>query len=133
MDNRSCMVRIPPEREGGTRLEVRVGDGAANPYLLIAAILAAGLDGIERQLKCPEPAIGLAYDMETAPILPMTFKDALDALESNNYMKQQLSPQLIETFLVLKREEIERYESEVKDPSTREVTQWELDEYLLHF
>ena len=133
MDNRSCLIRIPPEREGGTRLEVRVGDGAANPYLLIAAILAAGLDGIERNLKCPEPAIGLAYDMETAPILPMTFKDALDALESNTYMKQQLSPQLIETFLVLKREEIERYESEVKDPSTREVTQWELDEYLLHF
>ena len=71
--------------------------------------------------------------METAPILPMTFTEALDALESNTYLKQQLSPQLIETFLVLKREEIERYESEVKDPSTREVTKWEQDEYLLHF
>jgi glutamine synthetase len=133
MDNRSCMVRIPPEREGGTRLEVRVGDGAANPYLLIAAILAAGLDGIERELKCPDPAVGLAYDMESAPILPMSFKDALDALESNSYLKDQLSPQLVEAFLVLKREEIERYENEVPDPSTREVTRWEQDEYLLHF
>ena len=132
-DNRSCMVRIPPERESGTRLEVRVGDGAANPYLLIAAILAAGLDGIERELVCPDPAVGLAYDMESAPILPMTFKDALDALESNVHMKQQLSPQLVETFLVLKREEIQRYEGEVEDPSTREVTKWEQDEYLLHF
>ena len=127
------MVRIPPERESGTRLEVRVGDGAANPYLLIAAILAAGLDGIERELVCPDPAVGLAYDMESAPILPMTFKDALDALESNVHMKQQLSPQLVETFLVLKREEIQRYEGEVEDPSTREVTKWEQDEYLLHF
>jgi len=132
-DNRSCLIRIPPERESGTRLEVRVGDGAANPYLLIAAILAAGLDGIERELVCPDPAVGLAYDMESAPILPMTFKDALDALESNIHMKKQLSPQLIETFLVLKREEIQRYEGEVKDPSTREVTKWEQDEYLLHF
>lgn len=132
-DNRSCLIRIPPERESGTRLEVRVGDGAANPYLLIAAILAAGLDGIERELVCPDPAVGLAYDMESAPILPMTFKDALDALESNIHMKKQLSPQIIETFLVLKREEIQRYEGEVKDPSTREVTKWEQDEYLLHF
>jgi glutamine synthetase len=48
-------------------------------------------------------------------------------------MKKQLSPQLVETFLVLKREEIQRYEGEVKDPSTREVTKWEQDEYLLHF
>jgi glutamine synthetase len=71
--------------------------------------------------------------MESAPILPMTFKDALDALESNVHMKQQLSPQLVETFLVLKREEIQRYEGEVEDPSTREVTKWEQDEYLLHF
>jgi len=84
-------------------------------------------------LVCPDPAVGLAYDMESAPILPMTFKDALDALESNIHMKKQLSPQLIETFLVLKREEIQRYEGEVKDPSTREVTKWEQDEYLLHF
>jgi glutamine synthetase len=71
--------------------------------------------------------------MESAPILPMSLKDALDALESNSYMKNQLSPQLIEAFLALKREEIERYESEVQDHSTREVTKWEQDEYLLHF
>ena len=71
--------------------------------------------------------------MESAPILPMSFKDALDALESNSYLKDQLSPQLVEAFLVLKREEIERYENEVQDPSTREVTRWEQDEYLLHF
>lgn len=133
LDNRSCMVRIPPERGSGTRLEVRVGDGAANPYLITAAILAAGLDGIERSLNCPDPAVGMAYDMESAPILPMTFKDALDALERNSHMKSQLSPQLVETFLVLKREEIERYETSVPDSSTRDVTRWEQDEYLLRY
>ena len=133
LDNRSCMIRIPPERGAGTRLEVRVGDGAANPYLIIAAILAAGLDGIERELESPEPAVGMAYDMETAPILPMSLQDALDALESNTQMMSKLSPQLVETFLVLKREEIERYKKNVADSDTREVTQWEQDEYLLRY
>jgi glutamine synthetase len=133
LDNRSCMIRIPPERGAGTRLEVRVGDGAANPYLIIAAILAAGLDGIERELESPEPAVGMAYDMETAPILPMSLQDALDALESNTQMMSKLSPQLVETFLVLKREEIERYKKDVADSDTREVTQWEQDEYLLRY
>lgn len=133
LDNRSCMVRIPPERGSGTRLEVRVGDGAANPYLIIAAILAAGLDGIERDLTAPEPAVGMAYDMESAEILPMSFQAALDALEANEEMKRQLSPQLVETFLVMKREEIERYKADVADPETREVTKWEQDEYLLRY
>jgi glutamine synthetase len=129
-DNRSCMVRVPPERGQGTRLEVRVGDGAANPYLVIAGILAAGLDGLNRALECPEEAVGMAYDNESAPILPETFADALDALEANAHLHDQLSKQLVETFLVLKRDEIERYSAEVSDPSTRDVTHWEHDEYI---
>lgn len=129
-DNRSCMVRVPPERGQGTRLEVRVGDGAANPYLVIAGILAAGLDGLNRALECPEEAVGMAYDNESAPILPETFADALDALEANAHLHDQLSKQLVETFLVLKRDEIDRYSAEVSDPSTRDVTHWEHDEYI---
>ncbi len=132
-DNRSCMVRIPPEREAGTRLEVRVGDGAANPYLMIAVILAAGLDGINRKLSCPDPAVGLAYDNELAPVLPMTLKEALEALSTNENIKAYLSSELVETFLALKFDEIERYENTVPDPLTRDVTQWEHDEYLLRF
>lgn len=132
-DNRSCMIRIPPERGQGTRLEVRVGDGAANPYLVIAGILAAGLDGIKRNLECPEDAVGMAYDNEAAPILPATFTESLDALEANAHLHEQMSPQLLETFLVLKRDEIARYEAEVSDPATREVTQWEHDEYILDY
>jgi glutamine synthetase len=132
-DNRSCMVRIPPEREAGTRLEVRVGDGAANPYLMIAVILAAGLDGINRKLSCPDPAVGLAYDNESAPVLPMTLKEALEALSTNENIKAYLSSELVETFLALKFDEIERYENTVPDPLTRDVTQWEHDEYLLRF
>jgi glutamine synthetase len=132
-DNRSCMVRVPPERGQGTRLEVRVGDGAANPYLVIAGILAAGLDGIKRNLVCPPDAVGMAYDNEGAAVLPATFTESLDALEANPHLHEQLSSQLVEAFLVLKRDEIERYSAEVADPATRDVTQWEHDEYILDY
>ena len=132
-DNRSCMVRVPPERGQGTRLEVRVGDGAANPYLVIAGILAAALDGIKRKLDCPDDAVGMAYDNEAAPELPGTFTEALDALEANAHLRDQMSKELVEVFLVMKRDEIRRYEEAVKDPSTRDVTQWEIDEYFADY
>jgi glutamine synthetase len=129
-DNRSTMVRIPPERGSGTRLEVRVGDGAANPYLVIAGILAAALDGIVRKLEVTEPAEGMAYDNEAAPTLPATFTEALDALEANERMRERMSTGLIAIFLVMKRDEIQRYEAAVPDPSTRDVTDWEIQEYF---
>ena len=129
-DNRSTMVRIPPERGSGTRLEVRVGDGAANPYLVVAGILAAALDGIVRKLDVPAPAEGMAYDNEAAATLPATFTEALDALEANERMREHMSTGLIAIFLVMKRDEIERYEAAVADPSTRDVTDWEIQEYF---
>jgi glutamine synthetase len=132
-DNRSAMLRIPPERGSGTRLEVRVGDGAANPYLLIAAVLAAGLDGINKKLECPAEVEGYAYENDSAEILPLDFETALNALEANAALTDQLSSQIVETFLVLKRDEIERYKADVEDPTTRDVTKWEQDEYLLRF
>jgi glutamine synthetase len=132
-DNRSCMVRIPPERGEGTRIEVRVGDGAANPYLVIAGVLAAALDGIKRALDCPDDAVGMAYDNESAPVLPATLTAALDALEANAHLHDQMSKELVEVFLVMKRDEVARYEAAVEDPSTRDVTQWEIDEYFADY
>ncbi len=132
-DNRSCMVRIPPERGSGTRLEVRVGDGAANPYLMIAGILSAGLLGILNKLECPEAAEGMAYENEAAPILPTTFTDALDALEEDNELRGLISDSLIEIFLTLKRDELERYNSEVGPLHGRTVSDWEIREYMEDF
>lgn len=132
-DNRSCMVRVPPERGGGTRLEVRVGDGAANPYLVIAGVLAAALDGITRKLPCPDDAVGMAYDNEDAPILPATFTEALDALEANAHLHDQLAPELVGVFLAMKRDEIARYQQVHSASDDRIVTQWELDEYIEEF
>lgn len=129
-DNRSAMVRVPPERGSGTRLELRIGDGAANPYVMIAAVLAAGLDGIQRALKAPEHADGWAYQNEAAHVLPMTLTSALDALDANERMREIMGTRFVEVFTLMKRDEVSRYESSVVDAATREVTRWELDEYI---
>lgn len=129
-DNRSTMLRVPPERGAGTRLEIRVGDGAANPYLMIASILTAGLDGLRRRLPVPDSADGWAYGNEAAAVLPTSLSAALDALDADTVLHEALGGPLIDVFSVLKRDEVARYEAEVEKPDTREVTQWELDEYL---
>lgn len=129
-DNRSAMIRIPPERGQGTRLELRIADGAANPYVVSAAVLAAALDGIERNLSAPEAQAGWTYEDEAAPVLPMTLGDALAALEADTRLQELLGETFVQTFVTLKRDELDRYTAEVADPSTRDVTQWEIDEYL---
>jgi glutamine synthetase len=126
-DNRSTFVRIPPERGGGTRVEIRVGDGSANPYLAIAAVLAAGAHGIRDGLVPDEPIVGDAYRADTALAgapLPDTFEAALDALEADALLREALGAPIVDTFLAMKRFEIERHRAWVSD--------WEIDEYLHH-
>lgn len=132
-DNRSTMVRVPPERGQGTRLEMRIGDGAANPYVVIAVILAAALDGIRQQMPAPAAAEGWAYQDEASVILPMTLADALSALEADTVLRDTLPGNFIDCFTALKRDEVKRYTDEVSDPSTRSVTAWEIEEYLQDF
>ena len=133
MDNRSTMVRIPPERGRGTRLELRIGDGAANPYVISAAVLAAALDGIRRNLTPPAALEGWTYEDEAADVLPMTLEDALAALQHDDALKDLLGEQFVTTFITMKSDEIERYTEAVEDPTTRDVTPWEVTEYLLHY
>jgi glutamine synthetase len=133
-DNRSAMIRIPPERGPGTRLELRIGDGSANPYVVIAVVLAAALDGIKNKLPAPEPVVGWSYtDSTHGEVLPMTLTEALDALDADLELRNHLSPKFIRAFAALKRDEAKRYEEEVDDPGTRLVTQWELEEYIEDF
>ena len=95
-----------------------------------SGILAAALDGIVRKLEAPKAAEGMAYDDESAPTLPATFTEALDALEANDRLREHMSTGLIGIFLTMKRDEIARYNEAVPDPSTREVTDWEIKEYM---
>ncbi|MFL5858999.1 MAG: glutamine synthetase, partial [Solirubrobacteraceae bacterium] len=126
-DNRTTFVRIPPERGGATRLEIRVGDGSANPYLGIAAVLFAGLEGVRCRLDPGEPLTGDAYrapeDQAGSP-LPLSLDDALDALEADEVIAAAMGPELVETFTAVKRFELERHRMH--------VSEWELEEYLRH-
>jgi glutamine synthetase len=127
LDNRGTFVRIPPERGEGARLEIRVGDGTANPYLAIAATLAAGLDGVRSELEPPDPIAGDAYtaaeDVRGAE-LPASLGAAMDALEADDVLCAALGKETVETFATIKRFEIERHSAHVSD--------WELDEYVHH-
>jgi len=129
-DNRSTMIRIPPERGQGTRLELRIGDGSANPYVVIAVVLAAALDGIKRGLTPPPVSEGWAYEDQARPVLPMSLTEALDALQADDGLRSYLGSSFIDIFTTMKRDEVERYEAEVPDPSTRDTTTWELEEYI---
>lgn len=126
-DNRTAFVRVPKERGSRARLEVRAGDGSACPHLIVAALLLAGLDGIERELRPPDPVGGDAYRADAAhagSALPKSLGAALDALEADTTLRAALGEELVAAFLAVKRFEVERFDLWVSD--------WELDEYAAH-
>ena len=124
LDNRSAMVRIPPERGGAARMEVRLGDATANPYLAMAAIGAAIYLGIRDGLEPPAPLEGYGYDPESAPMLPQSLGEALDALEADKELVEALGEYFVTSFITYKRNELERF--------SRFVTDWEFLEYAYH-
>jgi glutamine synthetase len=125
-DNRTTFIRIPPDRGRSTRVEVRVGDGSANPYLATAAVLFAGLHGLRDELTLPDPIAGDAYALGRAAggALPVSLDAALDALEADEHLCGAMGPEIVDTFVALKRFETERYRTWVSD--------WEIAEYLHH-
>ena len=121
-DNRETAVRIPsPMRsspECSTNLELKAADATGNPYLALGALLAAGLDGMQRHLD-PGPPIGVdpdtlsAEQLATVGIkrLPQTLEEALAALETDAVLSEALDPLLLRSYLAIKRSEIEAYAS----------------------
>ncbi|MFI5890016.1 glutamine synthetase family protein [Actinoplanes sp. NPDC051513] len=124
LDNRSAMVRIPPERGRAARLELRLGDASANPYLATAALMAAAYLGIRDKLEPPAKLEGYGYDVTKAAKLPADLPTAIAALEADAELAGLLGPQFIATFLAYKRNELERFASWVTD--------WEFREYSYH-
>ena len=124
LDNRSAMVRIPPERGGASRVELRLGDASANPYLAIAGLLGAAYLGIRDSLDPPDPLEGYGYDVSKADKLPDNLGAALDALEADTALADVLGGAFVTTFLAYKRNELERF--------SQWVTDWEFREYTYH-
>lgn len=124
LDNRSAMVRIPPERGAGSRLELRLGDASANPYVLIAATVAAALLGIQAAEEPPPPLEGYGYDPARSALLPDCLPTALDALEADTALAGILGEDFTAAYLAYKRNEVERFQ--------QHVTDWEFTEYAYH-
>jgi glutamine synthetase len=124
LDNRSAMVRIPPERGSAARLELRLGDSSANPYLAVAGLLAGALLGVRNQIEPPAPLEGYGYDTTKAEMLPTSLPEALDALEQDKEITTVLGEPFVAAFLAYKRDEISRFNSWITD--------WEFHEYTYH-
>ena len=127
--NRSPLVRIPASRGKGTRIELRSVDPSANPYLALATILAAGLDGIKRELVAPESVEDNIYTMSKEELaakaikaLPRSLQTALDNFSESELMRDALGSHISKRFLEAKYEEFEAYRSSVHT--------WELKRYM---
>ena len=121
VDNKGAMLRVVGlPGDPGTRIENRIGEPAANPYLYMASQVACGLEGIERGLA-PGPASDEPYDTD-APMLPATLMAALDALDDDDVFHRRFGDQFMDTLVAIKRAEVDRY--------LGAVTDWEHQEYF---
>jgi len=131
--NRSALIRLPRYTTGrnkSVRLELRCPDPSANPYLAFAAMLAAGMDGIEEKLDCPEPLNNLNIwnldeeEREERGIesLPGSLAEAMYEFDKNDVIKEALGPVICDVFKRAKWAEVEEYRTRVTD--------WEISRYL---
>ncbi len=126
-DHRMTLIRVPKERGSATRLEIRLGDGTANPYLAYTAALAAGLDGIRRELEPPEPLTGMIYDLPEEQLgrpLPTSFQEALIELKADGVLLEALGEKLVDTFEAIKTFEMDRFRTWVTDWEFAEYSHW---------
>ncbi|HJH01741.1 MAG TPA: type I glutamate--ammonia ligase [Aerococcus urinaeequi] len=130
--NRSPLIRIPSARGKSTRVELRSVDPAANPYLALAAILGAGLKGIEDEMVAPAPISRNVYKMTADELvnggidkLPSSLSRALDELEIDSVVQDSLGAHITANFISSKRIECQEY--------LHQVTDWELNTYLKQY
>lgn len=123
LENRAALLRVMPGSGAGARIENRVGEPAANPYLYFAAQVLSGQDGLERGL---DPGAGADAPYQTeAPRLPASLGEALDALAADACLSDGLGAGFVDYFRQIKHAEIARYEAE--------VSEWEQREYFEMF
>ena len=120
-DNRGAMIRVlGGAHDPATRLENRVGEPAANPYLYMASQILAGLDGIDRHLD-PGPSDDAPYESKAVP-LPKSLREAVAALDEDRFFRTAMGDQFVDYYVFIKNAEIARFEME--------VTEWEQAEYF---
>ena len=136
VENRGAMVRVQGGAgDPGTHLENRLGEPAANPYLYMAADLAAGQDGIRRELVPPAPVEADPYAAD-AVALPASFAEGIEAFANDKLYREQFGDGFVDYYLMMKRAELARYEASLEatplaDGAT--VSDWEMREYFDFF
>ena len=123
-DNRGVMIRVlGGPGEAATRLENRIGEPAANPYLYMASQILSGLDGVDRMLD-PGPSADTPYETKAAR-LPKSLREAVFALNDDPFFRDALGASFVDYYVHIKNAEIERFQAEVSD--------WEHREYFEMF
>jgi len=123
-DNRGVMIRVlGGANDPATRLENRIGEPAANPYLYMASQILSGLDGVDRQLD-PGPSADTPYETR-ADLLPKSLREAVVALDDDPFFRAALGAEFVDYYVHIKNAEIERFQAEVSD--------WEHREYFEMF
>lgn len=117
-DNRTAGFRLCGEGTKGIRTECRIGGADLNPYLAFAALIAAGLKGLDEKLELPAPFEGDAYAMAELPDVPKTLRDAIVTLEQSAMLKEAFGEEVVEHYLHTARWEQMEYD--------RRITDWEL-------
>lgn len=120
-ENRTTMIRIPLDRDAGTRVESRLPEAATNPYIAAAGLLAAGMLGLDEGPEDAHLVVGNAYT-EELPRLPASLADALAALKTDTGLRAALGNEFLRLYFGIKENEIRRLQSHVTD--------WERTEYL---
>jgi glutamine synthetase len=137
VENRGTLVRVQgAPGDSSSHVEMRSGEPAANPYLYLAANIAAGLDGVSRSLAPPDPVEADPYAKQ-APPLPTSLAAAVEALDGDSFYRKAFGDTLIDYLVMLKRSEVKRYEAALADAGVQDphsvVTDWEMREYFEFF
>jgi len=132
LKNRSPLIRVPAARGDKTRIELRSPDPSCNPYLALAVILRAGLDGVKNKIAPPPSVSENVYSMQDEEreslgidVLPGTLKEALDAMEDDPLIRETLGDHIYFRFLDAKRLEWDIYR--------KQVHEWEIKQYFTLF
>lgn len=130
--NRSPLIRVPAARGSATRLELRCPDPSCNPYLALAAILAAGLDGIENKIQPPAPLNKNIFQMtdeerqaDGIGEIPGSLYEAILEMSGSSFIKDVLGDHIFKKYVEAKQEECNEYRTK--------ISKWEIDSYLMKY
>jgi glutamine synthetase len=133
VENRGALVRVQgAPGDENSHVENRMGEPAANPYLYMAANIAAGLDGIRRRLEPPPPVEADPYAAQ-APMLPSSLREAVGALAEDTFYRKAFGDVMVDYLIQMKRAELARYESAIAEnppPEGQDISDWEMREYF---